>query len=125
MPAETPLVVDASALAALAFGEPRADAMAQRLAGRALIAPSLLAYELASVCVKKMRAHPDLGATLVAALQDALALSIELHAVDAAALPALAQARGVSAYDAAYLWLAITREAELVTLDERLAAAAR
>ena len=33
----------------------------------------------------------------------------------------LAAQTNLSAYDAAYLWLALSRDAELVTLDQRLA----
>ncbi len=53
------VVVDASALAALLFGEPDADRVAERLGGAALFSPSLIRYELASVCRKKMRRYPD------------------------------------------------------------------
>jgi predicted nucleic acid-binding protein len=35
----------------------------------------------------------------------------------------LAEATGLTAYDASYLWLARTLNAELVTLDRKLAAA--
>jgi uncharacterized protein with PIN domain len=40
-------VVDASALAALLFGEPEAEAIAGRLDNARLVAPALLAFELA------------------------------------------------------------------------------
>jgi predicted nucleic acid-binding protein len=39
-------VVDASALAAILFGEPAAEAVAERLTGARLAAPFLLDYEL-------------------------------------------------------------------------------
>jgi len=45
------LVVDASAIAALLFVEPEADAVAERLREADLSAPQLLAYELANVSV--------------------------------------------------------------------------
>jgi predicted nucleic acid-binding protein len=35
----------------------------------------------------------------------------------------MAKATGLSAYDASYLWLAGTLDADLVTLDKKLAAA--
>jgi uncharacterized protein with PIN domain len=50
MPAK---VVDASAIAALLFGEPEADAVAAQLAGSRLVAPGLLPFELANVCLIK------------------------------------------------------------------------
>ena len=44
--------------------------------------------------------------------------------VDQAGVVVLATATGLTAYDASYLWLARHLQAELVTLDRRLAAAA-
>jgi uncharacterized protein with PIN domain len=43
-------VVDASALAALLFGEPEGEAVAAQLDGARLVAPCLLGFELANVC---------------------------------------------------------------------------
>ena len=51
-------------------------------------------------------------------------LDITLLDVDSAGVVALAVESDLSAYDAAYLWLAGTYEAELVTLDARLQRAA-
>ena len=48
-----------------------------------------------------------------------------LHRVDIAAQVALAQRYGLSAYDAAYLWLAAELKAPLATYDQKLGAAAR
>jgi predicted nucleic acid-binding protein len=44
-------------------------------------------------------------------------------AVDYLASLALAEATGLTAYDASYLWLARSLGGELVTLDRKLAAA--
>ena len=46
-------VVDASALGALVFAEPEAEDMAGALSTAKLIAPTLMPYELASICLKK------------------------------------------------------------------------
>jgi uncharacterized protein with PIN domain len=46
-------VVDASALAALLFGEPEAESSAIQLADSRLVAPSLLGFELANVCSRQ------------------------------------------------------------------------
>jgi predicted nucleic acid-binding protein len=108
-------VVDASALAALLFAEPEAENIAKRLEGTRLMAPSLLDFELANVC-------------LTDAIRDAFRLSnrlrVETVAVDHIAVLDLAEATGLTAYDASYLWLARTLDAELITLDRKLAAAA-
>ena len=51
------LVVDASALAALAFGEAEAPAVSSQLAEEALHAPSLLDLELANAACSRSRRH--------------------------------------------------------------------
>jgi len=51
-------VADASVVAAIAFGEPRAMEAARLLSDAALFAPNLLPYELASVAWKKVRERP-------------------------------------------------------------------
>ena len=59
--ARPPVVADCSVLAALLFAEPQAEDAATLLQQRAVHAPNLLPYELASVARKKQRA----GATPV------------------------------------------------------------
>ena len=49
---------------------------------------------------------------------------VRLMPVDTGAVFALAAATGLSAYDASYLWLARELNADLLTLDNALAAAA-
>jgi predicted nucleic acid-binding protein len=49
-------------------------------------------------------------------------MKVNTVAVDHAAVPDLAEATGLTAYDASYLWLARELKAELVTLDRKLAA---
>lgn len=116
-------VVDASALAAILFGEPEAEAIAERLTGARLAAPSLLDYELANVCLTKIRRQPGLREALRAALHLAHRLKVETVAVDHVDMLDLAEATGLTAYDASYLWLARSLGGELVTLDRKLAAA--
>lgn len=117
-------VVDASALAALLFGEPEAEAVAGQLGEAPLAAPTLLAFELANVCLIKSRRHPDQRPGLAAAFRLRGRLGVEEVVVDHDAALALAAATGLTAYDASYLWLARQLGAELVTLDRQLAKAA-
>ena len=122
--ARPPVVADCSVLAALLFAEPQAEDAAALLQQRAVHAPTLLPYELASVARKKQRA----GATPVeidTALTDFAEQRIELHPVPLADVIALAAQYGLSAYDAAYLWLAVELRAPLLTFDHRLARAAQ
>ncbi|MFT4196920.1 MAG: type II toxin-antitoxin system VapC family toxin [Pseudoxanthomonas sp.] len=115
-------VVDASALAAVVFGEPEAAPVVASVAGE-LHAPTLLHYELASVCTIKLIRHPQRAADILA--RYALLPQLRLICVepDWDGLPQLARRWALSAYDAAYLQLALKLDARLVTLDARLAAA--
>jgi len=119
------LVVDASAFAAFIFQEPEGKAIATRLNGASLFAPTLLTFELASVARKKMRAQPALASRLLMALATALEerWGIVWCDVDPTELVLVANASGLTTYDAAYLWLAGSLGADLVTLDARLATA--
>jgi predicted nucleic acid-binding protein len=115
-------VVDASALAAVLFNEPDADAVALRLVGGVLAAPALIEYELGNTCWKKCRRDPASAAALRAALGMLRELDLKLHDVDVAGTLRLAEQHGVTFYDASYLWLAEALGATLVSLDGRLAA---
>ena len=79
-------VVDASALGALVFAEPEADAMAEAMSGAKLIAPTLLPYEMASICLKKTKQTPQQASILKTALQMADALAIETFPVEMSAV---------------------------------------
>ena len=116
-------VVDASALAALLFGEPEAEAVAGQLGDARLVAPALLGFELANVCLIKARRHPEQHAALTAAFRLRNQLGVEEVGVDHDAALALAAATGLTAYDASYLWLTRQLGADLVTLDQQLAKA--
>jgi predicted nucleic acid-binding protein len=116
-------VVDASAIAALMFGEPEAREAAARLRGATLAAPALLPFEIASVCLKKLMRHPEQRELLLAASRLFNRLEIAQHNVELQGFVELARQAGLSTYDASYLWLARHLRAELVTLDARLARA--
>lgn len=115
------LVVDASAIAAVIFGEAEGATIAAHVEDESLLAPSLIDYELANIGWKKSRRHPDRRVELLAAIDLLAALRITRVPVPARDMLALAAETGLSAYDASYLWLAMSRDVELVTLDDRLA----
>lgn len=119
------VVVDASALAALLFGEPSGPEMASRLNGRGIFSPTLIRYELASVCLKKARAEPKMDGKLRVALGLYFRLGVREVQVPPEVLPEVAGRTGLTAYDAAYLWLARELGAELLTLDRSLQQALR
>ncbi len=115
-------VVDASAVAAVLFDEPEAAAIVAGVGAR-LVAPTLLRYEIASVCTTKLRRDPTRSAQTLARCALLDEMEIEFVELDWAALPRLADEWSLSAYDAAYLQVALARVARLVTLDARLARA--
>ena len=114
-------VVDASAVAAIMLDEAEAEDIARRLRGAMLIAPGLLGFEIANVCLTKLRRHPDLRDRILQALAIQGGLTIETAEVDHVGVVALADQLRLTGYDASYLWLAQRLNAELVTLDRRLA----
>lgn len=118
------MVVDASAIIAILFDESTREATAARIAGHALAAPSLLPFEVASACLKKMRQFPSARLALMEAFRALPGWAIAYHEVDLAQAIRLGEQTGLAVYDAAYLWLARELGAELVTLDETLQAAA-
>ncbi|MDM0034842.1 type II toxin-antitoxin system VapC family toxin [Variovorax sp. J22P271] len=119
-----PMVVDCSAIVAILFDEPARDAALARLAGHALHAPNLLDHEIVSVALKKRRQDWP-AESLALALADYAGYAIDLHPVDLGAQYELAARYSLSAYDAAYLWLAAELKAPLATFDAKLAAAAQ
>lgn len=118
-----PVVVDCSVIAGLIFQEHwQAEAQA-RIADRSLHAPHLLDAEVAQVALKKHRS----GATELAAmgLVEYSDMIIITHPVNAVESFDLATRYNLSAYDAAYLWLAAKLKAPLATFDAKLGEAAR
>jgi predicted nucleic acid-binding protein len=118
-----PLVVDCSVLASCLFDEDEAQDAALALRGHALHAPALLPFEFANVARSKSRAGAP-HERIVLALKAFEDMLVELHPVPLANMHALALAQGLSAYDAAYLTLAASLEAPLLTYDHKLADAA-
>ncbi len=118
-----PLVVDCSTLSGLMFQEHWQAQAAQRLSDRALHAPYLLDAEMANVATKKHR--QGLAQIAEDGLAQFQAMDIELHSIKAQEVVSLALRYQLSAYDAAYLWLAAELKAPLATFDEKLAAAAK
>ena len=115
-------VVDASVVAAIVFGEPEAERAAALIDNAELVAPPLLRFEMTNIAWKKIRRHVKQADLIAAGLRLALELDIGYVEVDHEAVLDLAVEKGVTAYDASYLWLSRTLKAPLVTLDERLSA---
>ncbi|MHB8765552.1 MAG: type II toxin-antitoxin system VapC family toxin [Deferrisomatales bacterium] len=118
-------VVDASALAAVLFAEPHAEEVRAILRLGPLSAPHLLGLEIASVGLRKLRAHPAQREAVLASFTLFQALELRYLELDHSEVLQLAARTALTAYDAAYLWLAASTDLALVTLDKDLAMAAR
>lgn len=118
-------VVDASVIAAWCFREPRADEALSLLDGTDLYEPTLLGFEIASVARQKATLYPGQRAGIFRALQMALALPINWVDVNHLLVLDLALKTGVTTNDAAYLHIARTLRAPLVTFDRNLLQASR
>ncbi len=117
------VVIDASALVAIALAEHAGAGVVDRIADREIVAPRLLEYELANASLQKLKRHPDREAQIRAGLQRVLSdeFAIFWSDIEHEGVVDLALESGLSAYDASYLWLALHLDAELITLDGRLA----
>ena len=113
-------VVDTSALGALAFGEPKADEISKALQDATMVAPALLWFEVASICLRKIKAHPSQEGQLLEAFVLARHLDIKIVEVEHSEVVQLAKEVGTATYDASYLWVALQVRGELVTLDEKM-----
>ncbi len=118
------IVVDASAIAALLFGEPEAPKVAEQLGDSALVAPTLFSYEIGNICWKKLRRHPEKRAALLEAYSLLGRMEIEEVEVSTPEALLLADRENLTVYDASYLWLSRKLGLKLVTLDRDLNAAA-
>lgn len=118
-----PLVVDCSVLCAVLFQEVERDEAVARLAGNDLHAPTLIDYEVASVALKKLR--QGRRGDIENGLAQFSAVPLTVHGINRPQTLALAERYALSAYDAAYLWLAADLKSPLVTFDRRLGAAAQ
>ncbi|MGH7841858.1 MAG: type II toxin-antitoxin system VapC family toxin [Candidatus Binataceae bacterium] len=127
------MVLDASVTLAWCFEDERDDYAAailmQLVAGDEAIAPAMWPYEVVNALVvgeRRGRISPAEAALFVERLAN-YPIVVEPPATPPnwTALLDLARTTKLSAYDAAYLELALREQLSLVTLDTRLRAAAR
>jgi predicted nucleic acid-binding protein len=110
-------VVDASALAALLFGEPEAQLVAEKLGEDSLLVPTLFRYEIANICWKKLRKYPEQREALLDAHALLEQMNIEEADVSVPEILLLADRENLTVYDTSYLWLAEKSGLDLVSLD--------
>jgi predicted nucleic acid-binding protein len=122
-------VIDASVAIAIVRREPMAAAVGSAMrrpevAGGRILVPDPFWIEVTNVLIRRHRATPE---EALEALREVDEIGVESARVDRALLLVgidLQHAHGLSAYDAAYLALALVEDAQLLTLDARLAVAA-
>lgn len=124
-----PLVVDASIAVAIALQQPGYDRAVTLLRARSaqggrLLVPAFFWLEVVNVLIARYRQRPTV---VLDSILDLEGLGLESVALDRPHLLLTIDAMGrggLSAYDAAYLALAESADAQLLTDDRRLAAAA-
>jgi len=123
------LVVDASAAASWLLAS-QSTAPARRLLAALddyeLIAPDVFQWEVANLLVRQARrdAGFDLSEAFVRLDEYEIGLAPALSAPEVGRIALLAQGRGLSLFDAAYLWLTLERDAGLASRDADLLKAA-
>ena len=122
--ARAPLVVDASVLCATLFAEANREQALQWMRGRALYAPQIVDYEITNVTLNKLRRGQTTAENAGATLLTFAEMEIERLPAAMDSVFKLATQWRLTAYDAAYLWLAAELKAPLATFDTRLGEAA-
>lgn len=129
-PTSTGWVIDASVTMPWFFADeatPFTESLLDDLGAQELWAPTLWVLECTNVlqsAQRRRRIDAQRRAEIAAELS-ALPVRLDSATPDFVGLDRLAASHGLSAYDAAYLELALRRSLVLVSLDARLLAAAR
>jgi len=118
------VVIDTSALLAVLLEEPERPALIAATAGAVLMAPSSLPWEVGNALVAAVRRRRLTAAEAHRAWVAYEAVPLRLVEVDMGRAIAAALDLGLYAYDAYMLELARQRGLPLLTLDQRLGAAA-
>ncbi len=128
-PASAGWVIDASVTMPWFFADeatPFTEGLLDTLGAQVLWAPTLWVLECANVLQSAQRRHriDAHRRAEIASELSALPVRLDAEMPDFVNLDRLAAAHGLSAYDASYLELALRRSLVLVSLDDRLLAAA-
>ncbi|RZJ40573.1 MAG: PIN domain-containing protein [Brevundimonas sp.] len=125
----TKLIVDASAAASWLLASqvtPSATDLLDRIESFELVAPHVFQWEIGNLLVRQTRREPgfDLAGafTVLGSFKISHAPPVGREGVQA--LAHIAAARGLSLFDAGYLWLAMERDGAVVSRDGQLLAAA-
>lgn len=125
----TKLVVDASAAASWLLASqaaPSAIDLLDRIEAFQLIAPHVFQWEIGNLLVRQTRRQPGFDLSGAFAVLDSfrIASAPPVGREGIQALAHIAAGRGLSLFDAGYLWLAMEQDAAVVSRDGELLAAA-
>ncbi len=127
-----PFVLDASVAIAWCFeheATPYADAVLDRLGRDTALVPAIWPFEVANALAVAERRGRIRRADVIRAAELLVALPVTVESASAprvlGSVLAMAQAHGLSSYDASYLELAAREGLPIATLDERLRTSAR
>jgi predicted nucleic acid-binding protein len=123
------LIVDASAAAAWLLASqatPAALDLLDRLAAHEPVAPDAFQWEIGNLLVRQTRREPgfDLGEAFSVLDSFNIGLAPPPAKKEIRALASIAAARGLSLFDASYLWLAMKIDGGVASRDADLLAAA-
>ncbi len=119
------VVIDTSALLAVALDEPEKASLVELTQGAALFAPEVLPYEIGnalSALCKRGRLSPDEARK---AWRICAGIPVQLIPVDIQRSLELAATHRIYAYDAFFLQCALRQGSPLLTLDRQMARIAR
>lgn len=119
------MVIDTSAVMAVLLHEPERDRLIRATVGVVLLSPASLPWEVGNAlvaCVRRRRVSPI---DLERAWDAFAAITLRVADVNIGRAMALAIEHDLYAYDGYMLALAVDRRVPLLTLDTRLAMAAR
>lgn len=123
------LIVDASAAASWLLASqatPSATKLLDRLGAFETYAPHVFQWEIGNLLVRQTRREPGFNLNEAFAVLDSFRITLAPPTGHEAvrALAGIAVARGLSLFDAGYLWLAMQTDGALATRDASLLAAA-
>ncbi len=111
------IVADTNTFLAVALNEPEKDWLIQVTDGHDLVAPAVLPYEIGNALSSLVRRKVMTASQLGPAWDAAVAIPVELSAVDARASLLLAGHFRIYAYDAYFLQCSLESKCPLLTLD--------
>jgi predicted nucleic acid-binding protein len=119
------LVADASAFLAVVLNEAARDSIIQSTAGRGIVAPEILPYEIGNALVVVRKKGRLTDREVLQAFDRVQQIAVTLLPVTIPAAVKLAMQFGIYAYDAYYLQCCIENRLPLLSLDARMCEVAK